>query len=310
MLKVTVEDFARSFGTTSDDIPEECLKLISTIDFGYEIVTGQERDNVILNVLKKIDADTQIIAAPDRQDAWEKGWEENFKSFIEKGYDLRTLIPKFIRPNQLIRFSGNYIKPKNPLFELDYFKVFRLWIFRKYLKDVDSIYEFGCGTGFNLVELANMYPGKNLYGSDFVPSSRDLINKIAQVYKFNLKGFLFDMLKPDEKITIDKNSAVYTFGSIEQLGSKFEAFLQYLLKQSPKLCINLEPTVELYDQDNLFDYLAVKFHVKRGYTRNYLPRLNELESQGKIEILKVKRLHFGSMFMEGFTYIIWRPVQA
>ena len=307
MLKVTIEDFARSFGTPSDNMPEDCRELINKIDFNYEIVTGDERDQAVLNVLKKIETDKQVIASPERQDAWEKGWEENLNSFIEKGNDLSALIPKFIRPNQLIRLFGNYIKPSNPLFELDFFRVFRLWIFKKYFKDVSSIYEFGCGTGFNLVELAKMYPDKKLYGSDFVSSSRDLVNKIAEAYKFNLKGFLFDMLKPDENITLDKNSAIYTFGSLEQLGGKIEAFLQFILKRQPEICINLEPTIELYDENNLFDYLAIKFHRKRGYTKGYLPRLKDLESQCKIEILKVKRLYFGSTFMEGFTYMIWRP---
>ena len=58
----------------------------------------------------------------------------------------------------------------------------------------------------------------------------------------------------------------------------------------------------------MFDYLAAKFHSKRGYTMGYLPRLKQLELDGKIEILNVKRLNFGSLFFEGFTNIIWKPV--
>jgi len=51
----------------------------------------------------------------------------------------------------------------------------------------------------------------------------------------------------------------------------------------------------------------MKFHRKRGYTENYLTRLRELEAQNEIEILKVKRLFFGSLYMEGYSYMIWRP---
>ena len=69
----------------------------------------------------------------------------------------------------------------------------------------------------------------------------------------------------------------------------------------------MEPTIELYDESNLLDYLAMRFHVKRGYTEGYLPRLRELESQNKVEILKVKRLFFGSLYMEGYSCLIWRP---
>lgn len=307
MLEVTVEDFARSFGTTVEDIPEECRALIAETDFRYRILEGEERDKVILDALKKIESDRQLIGAPERQDVWQRGWEENLRDFIESGYDLGTLTPKFIRPNQPIRFNRSYIVPSNPMFELDYFRVFRLWLFKKYLKDVDSIYEFGCGTGFNLVELAQLYPEKKLYGLDFVPASRDLVNKIGEVYGWKMTGHLFDMTAPEESFQIDDNSAVLTFGSMEQLADNFEAFLQFLLQRSPALCISDEPTIELYDENNLIDYLAIRFHRKRGYTENYLPRLRELEAQGKIELLKVKRLFFGSMYMEGFSYIVWRP---
>ena len=97
---------------------------------------------------------------------------------------------------------------------------------------------------------------------------------------------------------------------IEQLASNFEAFLQFLLKHSPALCVHVEPTIELYDENNLVDYLAMKFHRKRGYTENYLTRLRELEAKNKIGILKVKRPFFGSLYMEGYSYMVWRPKKA
>lgn len=307
ICEVTLEDFARLFGTTIDDIPDECKELIAKTDFRYRILQGNERDKVILNVLKKIESDQQIIGAPERQDAWQRGWAENLQEFIETGYDLNKLIPRFIRPNQAIRLNRNYIMPSNPNFELDYFSIFRLWLFKKYLKDFDSIYEFGCGTGFNLVVLAQLYPEKKLYGLDFVPSSVELVNKIGEVYGWKMTGHLFDMLSPDENFRIEDNSAIFTIGTVEQLAGNFEPFLQFLLKYSPKLCIHVEPTIELYDENNLIDYLAMKFHRKRGYTENYLTRLRELEGQNRIEILKVKRLFFGSLYMEGYPLTIWRP---
>ena len=76
----------------------------------------------------------------------------------------------------------------------------------------------------------------------------------------------------------------------------------------PKLVVNNEPIYELYDQDILFDYLPAKFHHKRGYTRGYLPRLRELEKEGKIQIIKHKRLNFGSLLHEGYNYIVWKPL--
>ncbi len=306
ICEVTLEDFARSFGTTVEDIPDSCRDIIARTDFRYEILGGEERDKILLDVLKRIESDQQAIGAPERQTTWEKGWEENLQDFIKSGYDMDTLIPKFIRPNQAIRLNRNYIMPSNPNFELDYFSIFRLWLFEKYLKEFDSIYEFGCGTGFNLVILAQLYPEKNLYGLDFVPSSVNLVNEIGKAYNWNMRGCLFDMLSPDKNLEIGNNSAIFTIGAVEQLAGKFEAFLQFLLKRPPGLCLHVEPTIELYDENNLIDYLAMKFHRKRGYTENYLTRLRELETQNRIEILKVKRPFFGSLYMEGYSYMIWR----
>ena len=307
IYEVTLEDFARSFGTTVEHIPNDCRELIAKTDFRYRILIGEERDRVLLDVLQKIESDKQIIGAKERQTTWEQGWSENLQNFVKSGYNLDKLAPEFIRPDQVVRLNQNFIMPSNPNFELDYFSVFRLWLFRKYLKDFESIYEFGCGTGFNLVALAQLYPEKKLFGLDFVPSSRDLVNKLGEVYNWNMKGYLFDMLSPDESFKIDDNSAVFTIGAVEQLASNFEAFLQFLLKRSPELCIHVEPTIELYDENNLIDYLAMKFHRKRGYTENYLTRLRELEVKNRIGIVKVKRLFFGSLYMEGYMYVVWKP---
>jgi cyclopropane fatty-acyl-phospholipid synthase-like methyltransferase len=306
-LTVTPADFARLFGTTAADITECCGELIAGCNFRYRRLTGAERDNVILNVLKKIDSDSQVIGAPERQAAWESGWEENLQDFIKHGYDLDKLVPRFIRPNQPVRLNQDFIMPDNPNFELDYLSVLRLWLARKYLGGVDAIYEFGCGTGLNLAAIAALYPGKKLYGLDFVPSSVSLVNKLGEAYRWNVTGRFFDMLQPDEHFKLDANSAILTVGAIEQLASKFEPFLQYLLRQSPAITINIEPTVELYDENNLIDSLAVRFHRKRGYTTGFLPRLRQLEADGKIEILQVKRTFFGSLYMEGYNYMVWRP---
>ncbi|OGZ27156.1 MAG: hypothetical protein A2365_00605 [Candidatus Nealsonbacteria bacterium RIFOXYB1_FULL_40_15] len=305
--EVSVEDFAESFGTTVEDIGQECREIIKQSDFKYRIIKGKERDDVFLSVLKKLETDRQVIGAPERTDQWEKGWNENLQEFLKSGGEIGKLIPKFIRPNQPIRFMGEYIMPSNSNFEHDYFSVFRCWLFTKYFKDFNDIYEFGAGSGFNLVPLAKMYPEKNIYGSDFVPSSPELINQIAKKFNLKIEGMLFDMRHPDESYKIKPGSAVFTAGTMEQLASDFEPFLQYLFKNPFSLCIHSEPIVEEYDENILFDYLAARFHRKRGYTEGLLPRLKELEKEGKIEILKIKRLFFGSLFMEGFTLIIWQP---
>jgi hypothetical protein len=306
---VTLEDFAQSFGTTPDDVYEKCSDIINKYDFTFSVIEGIERDMLILNILKRIDSDQQVIGAPERKEVWNKGWEENRDEFISSNCDLNKLIPRFIRYGQPLRFNRQYIQPSTPAFELNYFVVFRQWLFKTFFTSVSHIYEFGCGTGFNLVALAQLNPDKNLFGLDFVPSSVDLVNKIADHYKYNLRGFLFDMISPDPSFTLEKGSAILTIGAVEQLASKFQAFVKYLMEQPISLCVHVEPAIELYDENNLVDYLAIKFQGKRGYTRNFLPYLKSLEENRKVEILKVKRLFFGSLFLEGYNCIVWRIIR-
>ena len=306
----SLKDFAESFGVGKNKITGECLKLIKKCDFSYRKLSGKERDDVVIEILNKIANDQQKIGSPERRAVWHKGWQENLNEFVQSGCDLEKLTPKFIRKNQPIRLKGDYVIARNPQFELDYLSVFRLWLFQEYFKNFDNIYEFGCGTGFNLVALSELFPDKSLIGLDFVNSSVELVNKIANSHGIRMRGLLFYMLKPDMNLTIEKNSLIFTFGVIEQLAGRFEKFLQFVLKKSPKLCVHIEPIFELYDPNTLPDYLAIKFHQKRGYSTGFLPRLKQLEKSGKLKILKVKRLFFGSIFMEGYSLIIWKPKRS
>ena len=69
--------------------------------------------------------------------------------------------------------------------------------------------------------------------------------------------------------------------------------------------MHLEPIVELYDENDLLDYLAKKFHQKRHYLSGLLPYLKELEAEGRIVIDKVQRMHFGNFNHEGYTVLVW-----
>jgi hypothetical protein len=307
MPEVTIADLARSFGVSEDEFSVQCLQAIANYDLSYQRLDLKQRDEVILCVLKKTASDTQVIGAKERTSVWEQGWSENLQAFQEQHNSLEALIPKFIRENQPIRYDGDYIMPANPRFEFDYMTVFRIWLFQKYFAGYANIYEFGCGSGLNLVLLASLFPDKDLYGLDFVQPPVDLINSIAASHNWRMTGHRFDMIHPDPDFLLARESAVFTFGALEQLASKTESFLQYLLQQRPGICLHVEPTLELYDENLLFDHLAIQFHRKRGYTEGLLPRLRQLEAEGRARILAVKRLNFGSLFLEGYTYIAWQP---
>lgn len=305
---VTEKDFARSFGTPVEALSAPARQLINDRDFRFEVIAGSEKDALVLDVLKRIEGDQQIVGSSGRHERWESGWAEALAAFEDSGGDLSQLVPKFIRPNQPIRLFGEYVKPANPNFERDFFEVYRRWIFETYLADVDPICEFGCGTGFNLVELAKLYPDKRLYGFDFAKPSCDLVNKIAKTHEVSVSGHLFDMRAPDAGVNVSSSGGILTIGAIEQLAGDFEKLLDFFLEKNAAIFVHVEPTIELYEDSELSDYLAMRFHKKRRYTQGYLTRLRELEKAGRIELLKVQRPYFGSLFMEGYSLIVWRPI--
>lgn len=300
--------FAACFGIAVDELPAQCRALIEEEDFSYRIPQGEERDRIVLEVLRRLDADSQKIGAPERKAVWERGWRDALDDYVSSNYASLGVVPKFIRPNQPVRLNRQYVLPSNPQFELRFVEVLREWMFRRFFADVEEVQEFGCGTGFNLVSLAGMFPKKRLFGSDFVPASVELVNQIAAHGRLPISARVFDMIAPPADYELTPGSGVFTFGSLEQLGSRFERFLDFLLDHRPGVCLHVEPTIELYDKCDLVDHLAICFHRKRGYTEGFLPRLQALAAERRIELLRVTRLNFGSLMMEGYNLIVWRAL--
>ena len=275
------------------------MREISTVD----------RDRLILRIVEKIRSDKQKIASPERLESWSIGWAENYDAYVKSNGDLASLIPRFIRHGEPIRWFSKYFSTEDPYFELNYISVLRSFITEMYLSEIDSLYEFGAGTGFNLVHFGQLRPELNLIGTDFVESSVKLINEIANRESIKIKSQIFDMLEPvADKLVINPNSGILTFGSLEQLGSSINPVLQYFLTQRPKVCIHIEPMIEMYNTEILEDYLAAWFQGQRGYSFGLIHEISELEKRGKAKILKLQRLNFGSLMMEGYNLLVWKPI--
>jgi len=307
--KIDLDKFAELFDELPDSFSSNLCQEIKKYNFEYEIPSKNEYNEALLTVLKRIESDHQVIGSQNRENEWFTGWKENLDEFIASHHDEEKLKPKFIRRNTIVRLNQQFIKPKDSSnFEYNFVKIFRHHILNNYFKDVDNIYEFGCGTGFNLLAASKLFPEKNLFGSDFVQSSVDLVNELAKSKKIKLSGELFNMLKPRYDYKIRPNSGVMTFGSLEQLASDINPIIEYFLATKPSICHHTEPAVELYDSNNLTDYLGSLFQNKRGYTSGLIVKLRELEDQKRIKIIKIRRLYFGSLFMEGYNQIIWKPL--
>lgn len=304
---LTSKSFGNVFDTKGNALPVLVEQTIKKANFKYNKVDGKKYDEAILKVIKTLDSQALKISGPDRLHDWEKGWEENLQAFKRSKYDLNQLIPKFVKEDAYIRFQGNFIEPQSDSFETDFVTVIRYYLYDKYYKNLDTLYEFGAGTGLNLIAASEMFPEMKLVGLDWTNSSIKIINSIKKRLNINISGERFDLFNPDKNYRLNKNSAILTIGALEQLGQNFKPFINYLLRSKPKICINLETLYEVYDQNNLLDYLAMKYLEKRNYLRGFLPYLKNLEAKKKISILEIRRT-FGSFYHDGYTYIVWRPI--
>ena len=306
MATLTEDDFARHFGIAAADLPQACRDLILSRDFRYRVLSGHERDATILRVLKALNSDLEA-SGPGRQPRWQAGWSENLKEFIESNYDPAKLVPKFVRRKEIIRLEGNYVLPNSETFETDYVCVLRAWLFSHFFRDVAALYEFGVGSGHNLVEAAKYLPSAKLVGLDWAPVSRQILENLRRHCGLNVEGHVFDLNAPDRLIAIERDAGVLTIGTLEQMGGNFGPFVDFLLDRRPKVCVHVETLYEVYDQDNLVDWLAAAYLEKRNYLRGFLAHLREMEAQRRIRILDLRRT-FGSFYHDGYTYLAWQPL--
>jgi len=302
-----VGSFALLLGVNENEISGECRRFIVNTDFHYRFLNPAEKDNVIYESLRCLEEKVFSPSGPHRKGAWEKGWSENLNAFCESGGDTVHLIPRFVRRNAVMRLNGEYIISSNPNFETAFVTVLRMVLFNKYFEKSRAIFEFGCGTGLNLVAAGEMYPGKNLYGFDWSESSCAIIEQLQKSKQLNIHGRLFDMYEPDNSIKIGKEDAVFTVGALEQLGMGFQPCLEFLLLKKPQVCLHVETMNEIYTRKTAADFITLQYTQQRRYLTGFLDALRENEKQGKIRIMQVQRT-FGGQYHEGYSFVAWHPV--
>jgi SAM-dependent methyltransferase len=299
--------FARLLGTTADDIETQCGPLLRGYDFRYRILRDDALKDTVLKVIKTMDESPLSVSGRNRHQDWEKGWGENLQEFQKSKGDLDALVPKYMHKFPMKRLFADYIEPLDRDFEINFYKVYRHYLFKTYLAGYDPVFEFGCGTGYNLAIMARLFPEKSFWGLDWSENAVSIVDALAfSLGLERLRGRLFDYFSPDDSLEIPGNAAVITLNSLEQMGDDYGNFLDFLLRKSPPLCINSEPFVEMYDESDLLDYLAARYHRRRNYLRGYLPALKRLEADGIIEILKEQRVRLGNLFHDGYSLVIWR----
>lgn len=255
----------------------------------HKKLTKQEEETALIQIMDTLLDDSLPYSGKHRHDQWEKGWAENLKTG-----DLK---PKYFGKYPITRLNGKLVKGVDEQKAL-YTIVDALG--KKYLSKVNNIVEFGCGTGHNLLRMKKINPKAHLLGGDWATSSQKIVSQNG------IHGFNFDFFQP--LMPIPKQAGVYTVAALEQTGIYYKKFVNYLIRHNPSVVVHIEPIPELLDSTKLLDYLSIKYMAKRKYLSGYLDYLRELEKEGKIKILEARRSGIGSLFIDGYSIISWKPL--
>ena len=290
-----------------DKLSDYVKNKITSYRLAYSLPSEKEKEQVLIRIVNTLLDPFLVYSGSHRLKQWEKGWGQNLSEW-EKSQRAAAISPHYFGKHKINRYKQNFVKAASPNYEKNMLYVILDYVFDKYLRKVENIYEFGCGTGHNLLKAYEVNPNANFCGLDWAKSSQKIIKHISESGLIkNIEGYNFDFFKPNKNIKIAGNSAIYTVAALEQIGTDYKKFVSYLLKNKPSICLHVEPIAELLDENRLIDNLSIKYFKKRKYLEGYLDYLRKLEKEGKIKICETKRTYIGSMFIEGYSIIAWKP---
>ena len=300
-MNIKIKDVENILGFEIDNSIKEKF---NTYNFNYDLLTETEMNDYLVEVVNTLTRDI-VRSGEHRINEWENGWGENLNKF-KSTKDINDLVPRYHSKNKYVRWNKQIVKPQDSGFDYNIHTIFVDSILLHYFNDVNNIFEFGCGPGYHLLRLKEYFTDKQLHGSDWTVASQNIIKEINSILNTSINEFNLNFFKPDYSIDIPAKSGIYTIAALEQVGENYKDFIDFLLVKKPSLCIHFEPIDELLDNTQLIDNLSIQYFRKRNYLKGFLPYLEELEKQDKIEIIKKQRIYTGSYFIEGHSLIIWK----
>ncbi len=270
--------------------------------FPHRILEGAEEQAVIDDLMARI----PTLNKAGSKERWEKGWKENLEAYRKSG-NIHDLRPKYIRANQPVRLNGKFVMPEDHNIEAKWYHWFFTQIAQKWLADAEAIWEFGCGSCHNVATLARAWPDKTIMGLDWSQASIDICSELYDRGRKNVYGMPFDFFDPPKFYGVG-DRVMLTVGALEQTGTRWGPFLGFLLAAKPRRVVHIEPQISWYDPRNPVDVTAIEAHKARGFWQGYYAMLMDLEAQGIVKIEHKERTGFGSLWIEGYSQLIWHPI--
>lgn len=280
---------------------------LAALDSRHRDATPAEREAYVLMLLKRMAEPSSRRTPEENLAAWERGWSENLALIERDGVTEASLTPRYNRPKRYLRCEGRLLVCENPHLEHALFRHMRAIVFERWLRPFDGVIEIGCGSGQNVLALAKAFPEKRIGGFDWTAASNRIVARIGEAVGRPIEARRFDVTAPPDDLTLAPSTALLTVHALEQIGERHDGFVDFVLRARPALVVNVEPVLELYDHDDLLDYLAWSYSVRRDYLAGYYTRLRQLEGEGRVEIVALQRTRLGGEIHEGNTLLIWRP---
>lgn len=301
-MHITIKDFKNFTKEEPSNLIKKKLKNLK-----YSEISQKKKDKLILDIIKTIFERKIPKSGKDYKNNWEKGWSENLKNYKKSGKEF-DLIPKYFFKSKIARLGNKLVISKSKLYDFKVLRIITSYIYEKYFKNEKNIVEFGCGTGHNLISLSKINSKANLLGLDWSKSSQEIFKIINKKNKL-ISGYPFDYFNPkfDNRIKLTKREwSCFTVASLEQIGTNFKKFINFLKLTKPKFIINIEPINELMAKDEILDFLSVQYSLNRNYLNNFYNHLKYLEKKKIIQIMDVKKSYFGSQYINGYSIIVWK----
>jgi hypothetical protein len=276
------------------------------LNLNIEQVSDSEADSIMLDAVKYL-LKNQLKSGLEYKQKWEIGWKENLDAYIATKQEL-DLVPKYITKNNVFRVDGHFFRSSNPYFEIDFARLILLHTVTKYLNKSDTIVDIGCGSCHYTLWLAKKLQSLRFFALDWVQSSMKIADLISKDFSLDIKPIQFDMFNPKIIDFGSKNKIAISIGALEQLGTDFDNILLWYKESEFETIINIEPIVEFYDENIIFDFLAKEYVLKRNWLNGYLTKIQNLCNNGEVEIIEKRRV-FGSKFHETYNVLVWRFIK-
>ena len=244
------------------------------------------------------------VAGEHRKSDWEKGWSGD-GVYYSKNEEYNNL-PYYFKKNTHVRIGGKVYKDLCGFSEFDLLRTLQIIVFKTYIEmfDAKSIIEYGCGTGSNITFLKKHLSGYKFYGTDWVTSACEKLveNKILQ----DSEVFTVDYFQKDTFITPTEKSIVFTNASLEQTGSRYEDFMNYLFDSETVIGgVHIEPIRDLLSLDSELNVQSFEYEEKRGYLTGFY---EFMKNSPKIELVLANDFGIGSKYISNYQVIIWKKL--